>query len=88
MFYFPTWTVSERWAHGDIVSARWAEFFERFWTVSEGRSQTEGQAQRERWTHGERYVNSMWTQDERFIRSAPEVIVNITINYMYVLLSA
>lgn len=60
--------LSERWAHaeGNLVSSY------EGWTVSEHRAQTDCKCERKvnGWTHSERYVNTIWTQDDQFIRSA------------------
>lgn len=91
-------TPSKRWAHSkQTMRAHWTEFGDRLWTVNGEQTQRANgaptQVKCERWTHGERYVNSLWTQDDRFIRSASGVILTLyfidnqekknRINYMY-----
>lgn len=101
-FYILTWMVSVRWANGErTLSERWAHAERNLvsayegWTVSEHRAQTDCKCECKvnGWTHRERYVNTIWMQDDQFIRSALLCFVGnqekITKkNYIYVLLSA
>ena len=78
-FYFPTWTVSERWANDErTLNERWTH---AEWTVCERRTEFgERYVNGERWSNAERErstnasakwtMNARWTQDERSIRKA------------------
>lgn len=96
-----SWNVLFPYLYGKrMVNALWANcertlnvIWWRLWTVGERR------AQNERWTHGERFVYALWTQDKWFIWSASEVISTLYFvrnqekqkqnkNYIYELLSA
>lgn len=77
-FYFPSWTVSERWAHPEqinvecTVSKRWMQAEWNLVSTYERWANAEHNWKRK--VNCERTENTMWTQDERFIRSAYWVI--------------
>lgn len=74
-------TPSKRWAHSkQTMRAHWTEFGDRLWTVNGEQTQSANgaptQVKCERWTHGERYVNAIWMQNERFIPRALGLFLN------------
>ena len=67
-FYFPTWTVSERWTNDERTQSERCGNAERnvvndVWTVNGERTQNANGAQT-------RELSERWTQDERSIRKA------------------
>lgn len=85
-FYFPTWTMSEWWAHAErTLSALWANGESTlngiWWALNSSERWAKAECKRSAnasakwtWTHGERYVNTGWTIYWECLRSYPYTV--------------